>query len=261
MQKSNIGIGIITCNRPDFFSKCYKSIPEQYLDDVVIVNDGKPFDFTSKSHFIQHKTNKNVGYSKNEAMTYLLNAGYDYIFTLEDDIIIKDPDIFEKYVDASKKTNIQHFNFGFSQRENLDYNFKPVYRKVIDYGNVKIVLAPNILGAFTFYTRKALQTVGLHHKSFNKGHGDHLELTYRASKHGFTTPFWWFADLYDSWNMIENQSNFTSDSVVRNNNYEKNFNESRAIFKQLHGCDIYQVPQSTEKEVIETLKRIKNERD
>ena len=261
MQKSNIGIGIITCNRPDFFFKCYESIPKKYLDDIIVINDGKPFDFISKGHFIQHETNKNVGYSKNEIMTYLLNAGYDYIFTLEDDIIIKDPDIFEKYVDASKKTNIQHFNFGFSQRENLDYNFKPVYRKVIDYGDVKIVLTANILGAFTFYTRKALQTIGLHHKSFNKGHGDHLELTYRAAKHGFTTPFWWFADIYGSWDMIENQSNFTSDSVVRNNNYEKNFNESRVIFKQLHGCDIFQVPQSTEKEVIETLKRIKNERD
>lgn len=261
MEKSNIGIGIITCNRPDFFFKCYGSIPEQYLNDVIVINDGKPFDFNGKSHFVQHETNKNVGYSKNEAMTYLLNAGCNYIFTLEDDIIIKDPDIFEKYVDASKKTNIQHFNFGFSQRENLDYNFKPVYRKVIDYGDVKIVLTPNILGAFTFYTRKALQTVGLHHKSFNKGHGDHLELTYRAAKHGFTTPFWWFADLYGSWDMIKNQSNFTTDSVVRSKNYEQNFNESREIFKRLHGCDIYQVPQTSEKEVIEILKKIKNERD
>lgn len=261
MDKNNIGIGIITCNRPDFFSKCYNSIPEQYLNDIVVVNDGKPFDLISKGHFIQHETNKNVGYSKNEAMTYLLDAGYDYIFTLEDDIIIKDPDIFKKYVEAYKKTNIQHFNFGFSQRENLDSNLKPVYRKIIDYGDVKIVLTPNILGAFTFYTRKALQTVGLHHKSFNKGHGDHLELTYRAAKHGFTTPFWWFADLYGSWDMIENQSNFTTDSVVRNKNFQQNFNESRDTFKQLHGCDIFQIPQTSEKEVIEILKKIKNERD
>ena len=261
MVPNKIGIGIITCNRPDFFNKCYDSIPDEHLDRVVIINDGKPFNFYDKKRFIQHETNKNVGYSKNEAMTYFLDEGCDYIFTLEDDIIIKDPDIFEKYIDASNKTGIQHFNFGFSQRENLDHNLKPVYRKTIDYGDVKIVLTPNILGAFTFYTRKALQTVGLHHKDFNKGHGDHLELTYRAAKHGFTTPFWWFADLYGSWDMIENQSNFTTDSVVRSKNFEQNFNEARAIFKQLHGCDIFEIPQSSEQEVINTLKKIKNERN
>ena len=213
------------------------------------------------SHFIQHETNKNVGYSKNEAMIYLLDQGYDYIFTLEDDIIIQDADIFEKYVEASNKTGIQHFNFGFSQRENLDYNLKPLYRKTIDYGDVKIVLAQNILGAFTFYTRKALQKVGLHHIDFNKGHGDHLELTYRASKHKLTTPFWWFADLHGSWNMIINQSNFETDSVVRNKNFEQYFNEARSTFKHLHGCDIFQVPQTSEEELIKILKEIKNARN
>jgi GT2 family glycosyltransferase len=261
MVPSKIGIGIITCNRPDFFFKCYESIPNKHIDNLVIINDGKPFDFVGKGKLIQHDTNKNVGYSKNEAMTYLLDKGCDYIFTLEDDIIIKDPDIFEKYIEASIKTRIKHFNFGFSQRENLDYNLKPVYRKTIDYGDVKLVLTPNILGAFTFYTRQALQTIGLHHKDFNKGHGDHLELTYRASKHKLTTPFWWFADLYGSWDMIENQSNFTTDSVVRSKNFEQNFNEARDIFKRLHGCDILQVPQTSETDVIKILKEIKNARD
>lgn len=261
MQKSKIGIGIITCNRLDFFFKCYESIPSKHVDNLVIINDGTSFTFLDKGKLIQHETNKNVGYSKNEAMTYLLDQDCDYIFTLEDDIILKDPDIFEKYIEASNKTGIQHFNFGFSQRENLDHNLKPVYRKTIDYGDVKIVLTPNILGAFTFYTRQALQTIGLHHKDFNKGHGDHLELTYRAAKHGFTTPFWWFADLYGSWDMIENQSNFTTDSVVRSKNFEQNFNEARATFKQLHGYDIFEIPQVSDNEVIKILKKIKNERE
>jgi hypothetical protein len=61
--------------------------------------------------------------------------------------------------------------------------------------------------------------------------------------------------------MIENQSNFTTDSVVRSKNFEQNFNESRDIFKRLHGCDIFEVPRLSEQEVINTLKKIKNERD
>jgi glycosyltransferase involved in cell wall biosynthesis len=205
---------------------------------------------------------QNVGNAKNIAMRHLLDCNCDYIFTLEDDILIKDKNIFQKYIEASNKTGIQHFNFGFSQRENLDpQTLQPVYKKIIDYGNnVKIILTQHILGAFTFYTRTALQTIGLHHKKFNKGHGDHLELTYRAFKHGFGTPFWWFADLYESWNMIENQSNLTTNSVVRKpETFIQHFNEARETFKILHGSDIFEVPDIGEENVVKLLKLLKNE--
>jgi GT2 family glycosyltransferase len=260
MQENKIGVGVITYNRPDFFEKCFNSIPKDKIKELVVVNDGKKIDFNfQNSHLIQHETNKNVGESKNDAMRYLLDKNCDYIFTLEDDIIIKDPLIFQNYINAYKETGIQHFNFGFSQRENLDENLKPIWRKIINYKNTKLVLNNNILGAFTFYTRKALQTIGLHHKDFNKGHGDHLELTYRAYKHGFTTPFWWFADLYESWNMIENQSDFVTDSKVRDpKTFNNNFNDARAIFKRLHGIDIFEIPNLSEAEIIKNLKELKN---
>ena len=261
---NKIGVGIITCNRPDFLNKLLDSVSlcKDSIDELVIVNDGNtvldldvPFDHT----LLQNEKNINVGASKNRAMRFLLDRGCDYIFTMEDDILIKDKDIFNKYIDASKKTCLQHFNFGFSQRENLDSNLQPVYRKVIDYGDdLKLVLTKNILGAFTFYTREALQTIGLHHKDFDKGHGDHLELTYRAFKHKFSTPFWWFADLYESWNMIENQSNFTTDSVVRAEDFASKFNEARNTFKNLHGCDIFDIPEMSEVDVINFLKSLKS---
>lgn len=264
-MNNKIGVGIITYNRFDFFKKCYDSLPLNQIDEIVVVNDGDtlPFVLNSNIKLIEHEKNKNVGESKNDAMKYLLNKNCDFIFTIEDDIILKDPNIFNKYIDASRKTGIQHFNFGFSQRENLDNNLNPIYKKIVDYGNnLKIVLTQNILGAFTFYTRDAIQTIGLHHHSFNKGHGDHLELTYRAYKHNYGTPFWWFADLYKSWEMIENQSNFTTDSKVRNKEtFLANFNESRLTFKMLHGCDIFEVPQMSETDVINFLKKLKNERN
>jgi GT2 family glycosyltransferase len=259
MNNKKIGVGIVTYNRPDFFKKCFNSLPFDKIDCLVVVNDGDRFDFDFKhSHVIQHETNKNVGESKNDAMRYMLDQNCDYIFTLEDDIFLKDPLIFEKYINASTETNIEHFNFGYSQRENLDYNLKPVWKAIIEYKNTKIVLNHNILGAFTFYTKNALQTIGLHHKSFNKGHGDHLELTYRAYKHGLTTPFWWFADIYDSWNIIENQSNFTTDSKVRNpETFQQHFNDARNNFKKLHGIDIFEIPQLTKDNVITFLKTLK----
>ena len=45
MQKSRIGVAIITYNRPDFFKKCYDSIPQDRIDELLIVNDGSNLPF------------------------------------------------------------------------------------------------------------------------------------------------------------------------------------------------------------------------
>jgi glycosyltransferase involved in cell wall biosynthesis len=255
-NKFKIGVGIITCNREHFLKKCLESIPE-YIDELVIVNDGKLLskEIKIKGSLIQNVEGKQVGECKNIVMRHLLDKECDYIFTLEDDIIIKDPETFNNYINASKESGLEHFNFGFSQRENLSPDLKPIYKKTINYKKSSIILTPNVLGALTFYTRKALQTIGLHHYKFNKGHGDHPELTYRAWKHGFTTPFWWFADIYGSWDMIENQSNMGSDSVVRNQtDMMANFKEACNIFKELHGINMLEVPLESEDNVIKFLK-------
>lgn len=266
-----IGVGIITCNRLDFLTKLVDSLPP-YIDKLVIVDDANNIPTELQKKFVldngcdvilQNDTNIQVGACKNKAMSYLLDAKCDYIFTLEDDILIKDPDVFKKYIDASKNTGIQHMNFGFSQRENLcPKTLNPVFRRTVEYPNdTKIILTQNILGAFTFYTRKALQTVGLHHHQFNKGHGDHPELTYRAYKHGFTSPFWWFADIYDSWNMIENQSNMGSDSIVRNQEkFAANFNEANELFAKLHGHRMLETRDIGEQEVMKCLQSIYREK-
>jgi GT2 family glycosyltransferase len=263
-MNKKIGVGIITCNRQAFFEKCYSSVPD-YVDELIVVNDGKDFNFSSlnsslirKDFYIHNKANKQVGECKNIAMRHLLDVGCDYVITMEDDIFLEDYFTIKNYIEASKITGIQHFNFGFSQKENLDNELNPIYKKIVDYKKCKIVLTQNILGAFTFYTRECLQSVGLHHKNFNKGHGDHPELTYRAYKHGFTTPFWWFADIYDSWNMIKNQSNMNSDSLVRNQqNIMTNFNEACNTFKELHGVHMLQVPDLGEEHAINTLRALK----
>ena len=36
-----IGVGIITYNRPEYYSQVLKSIPRDRIDALIIVNDGK----------------------------------------------------------------------------------------------------------------------------------------------------------------------------------------------------------------------------
>lgn len=263
-KKGKVGVGIITCNRQNFLHKLLDSLDRcaHSIDELVIVNDGdSTIDIGNRSKItvINNKVKQHVGGSKNVAMAYLLEEGCEYIFTLEDDILIKDKNVFYNYINAHKTTGISHFNFGFSQRENLDSNLKPLIRKRVEYSkDFSIILTQNILGAFTFYTKNALRSIGLHHYKFNKGHGDHPELTFRAYKHGLTTPFWWFADIDRSWEMIENQSNLQDDSLVRTQKeFWNNFNEANEIFKSLHGYKMTEVPDVPESIVIQTLKEIK----
>ena len=71
---SKIGLGIITCNREDFYKQCYESIPLDAIDKLVTVNDGKKLKGSySDTKIITHSTNKGVGISKNDAMQYLLD--------------------------------------------------------------------------------------------------------------------------------------------------------------------------------------------
>ena len=107
-----IGIGIITCDRFDYLNNCLESLPE--IDGpIVIVNDGKQ-DIKSRVqklknhkqiHLIQHKVNKGVGISKNDALTYLLSQGVEHLFLLEDDIVILDKSIFEEYIKSRFENN------------------------------------------------------------------------------------------------------------------------------------------------------------
>jgi glycosyltransferase involved in cell wall biosynthesis len=81
-MSSKIGVGIITCNREEFFKKCYNSIPE-YVDELIIVNDGNKLKTNINRGFLNEgTTGKQVGKCKNIAMSYLLDKGCDYIFTL-----------------------------------------------------------------------------------------------------------------------------------------------------------------------------------
>ena len=92
MRKNKIGIGIITCNRPDYFNQCIKSIDKNLVDTIVIVNDGKDLDQSSKKNienanafYILNEKNLGVSKTKNKALKYLLDQNCEHIFILEEE--------------------------------------------------------------------------------------------------------------------------------------------------------------------------------
>ena len=262
-MNEKIGLGVVTYNRPEYFKKIFASIPLYAVDEIVIVNDGTPYGEENYVHCIQHETNMGVGISKNDAIKHLLSKGCDYIFLMEDDIIIKDPIVFQKYIQASKQSGIQHFNYSQHGLMNKFPNTEtPSPKTIIQYSSdVSVALYPHCVGAFSFYTKKCLDKVGLLDEKFYNA-TEHLEHTYNIIKNGMHPPFWWFADLPDANKYLADIPWSVQGSTISSNpKHRDTVLESHRYFHQKHKIQLLQIPMESLDNVKQNLKSIyKNER-
>lgn len=278
-MNTKIGIGIITCDRPAFLKGLLDSLNGANIDYVYIINDGKPlkeYNINLNDKIRLHEQTpqrQGVAKAKNQAMRYLLNEECDYIFIVEDDVVIKDKNVFNKYIEASKITGIQHFNYGpgtpFNRKQNVQFdlhnrhdlnqNSEPSPRIVVDYGKVKIALYTHVAGMVSFFTKKVLTEVGLYDEQFYNA-WDHVDHTYRIIKAGYHPPFWWFADIENSHQYIEEQKDAITSSAIAKDSQEwiEWVHKGRELYLQKHGHYPNQPPLYSQDQVIQSLKKIKN---
>lgn len=235
-----IGIGIVTCNRPTFFLKCIKSLPKNHT--IAVVNDGGDFEDIQKLqqdipfHYIHNAQNIGVGKSKNKLFRYLLAEKCDHIFIIEDDIIVKDSNVFNEYIRARNITGIQHFNYGYhgpANKNNISGG-PPVPRHVIDYGDIKIAINTHSVGAFCYYTREVLQKVGLIDEEYCNAF-EHVDHDYRIAKAGYCTPYWNWPDLANSMDYLDEIECSEKSSAIRpRNDWRENITKGVQIFQRKH---------------------------
>ena len=271
---SKIGLGIVTCNRPDFLRNCIKSIDLSKVDEKVIVNDGKVDVKHPNFTVIKNQKNLGVGKSKNKILKHLYEQGCDYIFLLEDDMLILDNRVFEKYIEAHEKSGIHHFNYGpgspfnrkqkiqydLHNRHELDQHSAPNPRKIIDYGdNVEISLFEHTVAMFSFFTRKVIKEVGYIDEDFYNA-WEHVDHTYRIIKAGYHPPFWYFADLYNSHKFLTEAPEAIDKSTIANDSeqWKKNVYDGREIYLKKHGHYPNMPPYTSDEQVLDSLKKIKN---
>lgn len=271
---SKIGLGIVTCNRNDFLRDCINSINLDKIHETVIVNDGDVDIKHNQIHVINNDKNIGVGRSKNKILKYLYEKNCDYIFIIEDDTIILDNNVFNEYIKASKKTGIQHFNYGpgtpFNREQNKDFDIhnrhelnqesKPKPRKIIDYGDLKIALYTHVAGMFSFFTRKVIKEVGYIDEDFYNA-WDHVEHTYRIIKNKLHPPFWYFADIHNSHKFLSEHSDSIIKSAISKDSktFMENVKKGGVIYFKKHGHAPNNPPFTSESEVMQILKDIKNE--
>ena len=136
----------------------------------------------------------------------------------------------------------------------------PVPRKVIDYGKITIALNRDCVGAVCFYTRKSLEEVGLYDENYTNAF-EHVDHSYQLAKLGYCTPYWWWPDISNSLDFVEEQACSESSSAIRpRKDWQLNINRSWDYFTTKNGVGPISVPDTDIKEVINRLKQIKNEK-
>lgn len=255
----SIGCGIITCNRPHLLEKALKSVANRNDIEFIVINDGDPVEIDGFRYYIRdNKTKLGVGKSKNKALKHLYDLGCDYIFLMEDDIYVKDDLVFEKYIEVSKKTGIQHLNFsqhGMMNKQWPGGTPNPVF--FVDYEDFILPLYRHCVGAFSMYTRKCLDEVGFICEEYYNA-AEHVDHTLQIVKNGMHPPFWYFADIPDSWEYLGDEEwSLESSTISSRPDHQKLMRDADKIFLKRNGCVPGQIPLTNEKGVVETLKEIK----
>jgi len=231
---NKIGVAVITCDRPDYLNRLLLSInkEESGINEFIIVNDGKKLDI---ENYEIYNTSKRIGVgkAKNIAFDNLLKKDCKYIFLLEDDIVIKDQAVFKKYIETSKLSGIQHFNFAFHGRDNYNSVGQPAIRLRVEYDkDTAVCFYPNVYGAFSFYTKRCLDTVGLMDEEYYNAM-EHVDHTFFIAEAGMTTPFRWFADIAESNQYIEEiDKNHFGSEIRKDEKWISNFRKAVARFAE-----------------------------
>ena len=281
MRIDKIGVGIITCGRPDMYKKLEESLRQcdAHIDVLYVFEDTKnersygdggyvegSFVWRNKQTRIETlQKNIGVGASKNRALSFLIDVGCEHIFLIEDDMFIKKPDVFRAYINASKMSGIQHLMFGYHGPANKNgiSHGKPCPRLVVDYGDFSLAFNQHCVGAFCYYSRKCLEDVGLIDEKFRNAF-DHVSHSYELALKGYSTPYWWWADLANSLDYIEEQACSEENSSIKTpesmQKWQDNIRSSMEYFKEKFGVYPFGsdgVRDTDEKEVLTFLKNVR----
>jgi GT2 family glycosyltransferase len=273
-MNNKIGVGLITCNKPDRIALSAPTIPN--VDCLVVVNDGSPYSsdlYPKNAEIIQHSKNMSVGVSKNDAMRYLIQQGCDHIFIMEDDVLIKKPDVFEAYIKAAQASGIWHLNYALqgpanrkqiqmggmdiTKRGELLQTSEPNPKVKVDYDGNELAFYPNSVGAFSYYLKTVIKAVGYHDEQFYNA-WEHVEHTYRVIKAGLHPPFWWFADLANASEYLDDIPGCIEQSTIAHTpEWIQNFQKGMAYFKYKHNYIPQEIPQTPPDQVLPILEQIK----
>jgi glycosyltransferase involved in cell wall biosynthesis len=228
ITSSEIGVGILTYNRPDYYQQVITSVPRDKIGTLVVVNDGENNYATPQydiDHIILNGRQLGVSKSKNILLQELIKRGCKHLFIIEDDILIKNSDVFKEYIRAASSTGIHHL----------------CYEKVANNGNnlrfvleqsdgVRVGFYSNPQGAFMYFNANLINKLGGFDENYTNAF-EHIDFAYNLSQKNVAPPFWYFPDLLNSEEYLTDIPGSNDNSSISNReNYQVNWDRSAQYF-------------------------------
>ena len=240
-NNQKIGVGLLTYNRKDLFKQLFDTVKSiDYIDEICVVKNkdvdyDNIFDNLSPNiRYINVKDDLGIGYCKNQALIHLLETKCDHIFLIEDDIKIKNVDVFKVYIDTAKTFNLGHLNWNTlpSVTNNPTYS--------ITYNNSVIDITFRLCGCFSYFSYDALLHVGLIDDIHYVNALDHCEHAYRFNIMGYTTPFYAFADIHNAFEYLDECGEVTTinhDDII----YKQRLSAAYMSFNRIHNINFNEI--------------------
>lgn len=262
LGNKKIGVGITTYNSEAYFRDLYESLQGSVsiIDEIVVVNGGNEYEGQSDGSFccdwIQHTSNRYPSVCRNDAVSFLMNRDVDYLFLIEDDMIVKSSITFKKYIEAHEASGLSYLCY--ASTSDGSRNAEGVRTPTITFNypmDIKVSFYPNMCNEFTFHTREVFEKVGLYDVKMRDAFD--VDMVYRRSiaPNSKTAPFWWFADIEDSDLYVANNPNTVS-RLQAGGERQKVIAQQWEYFKQKHGLSINEVPRTEMNEVYSRLRDI-----
>lgn len=258
MSKNNIGVGVVTYNSEEYFYSLYNTLPHSQIDQLVVVNGGNTYEREYKhAHWIQHTKNFYPSVCRNDCLTFLLNRDCEHIFLIEDDMLLKNPNIFDAYIKASEASGLKYFSFVSTAWESgTPKNRTP--RLTAQYKDgISLSFYKNMCNEFTYHHKSCFELVGLYDGNFRDPFD--IDLAYRESSHIYSSPFWWFTDITNSDDYIMNNPDAKSrlQADRPDGSREQRIQKEWAYFKEKHGLYVNEIPDTSREDMLKLLKMLK----
>ena len=257
-----IGIGITTWKRPEMFKKLLdklKNLDDRFVFSLVFDGDKTNWvqynlssiyeDFPKKYKTYQYWVNAGVARCKNKAINLLKDfKDVDYYFLLDDDIDILDLSVFDRYIEMSQFTGLQHLMF-------LGIPPNKVTTTVMYSETQGITINEHAQGAFMMFTKKHLDNIGDFDEKFHNAL-EHVDMTYRSYT-SQNLPFWYFIDILGSEELLKEIS--PESTITNKDKYHLNLQKSAIHWIEKYGKSVAETPRHGFTELIDRLKKIKDE--
>jgi GT2 family glycosyltransferase len=262
---NKLGIAVTTKDRPEYFKQCISQLPK--VDYVCYVNDGTPYDdniYTQTRNdnyeVVQHEHNLGIACAKNSGLRKLIQNDCTFLFLIEDDVTVMDPDVFIKYIKAAEASGIWHMNFGFSNVYNFNDDGTRAIRATLDYdGGNSLIFTPNLVAGFQFFHRSVIKNIGYMDERYSLlKNMEHVDHSYKAVKMGLLPAYFWWPDINNSWDYLTTIKDSHKHSQAKDNNFKENFRMACTLFEHKYGVSPLKVPDTSEEEVLKRLEKIQN---